>query len=65
MRGSRPSWIAWRASEKAPVITAWLAMTVATVDKMTSGSSAHCGAIRKNGFSTAAGLDRTSAPWPR
>ncbi len=28
-RGNRPSWIAWRVSEKAPVITAWLAMMVA------------------------------------
>ena len=45
-RGSRPSWIACRASEKAPVITAWLAMTVATVASRTSGSSAHAGASR-------------------
>ena len=41
MRGSRPSWIAWRVSEKAPVITAWQAMTVAIVARITSGSSAH------------------------
>ena len=31
MRGRRPSWIACWVSEKAPVITAWLAMMVATV----------------------------------
>ena len=36
-RGSRPSWIAWRVSEKAPVITAWLAMMVASVAMITSG----------------------------
>ena len=38
MRGSRPSWIACWVTEKAPVITAWLAMTVAMVARMTSGS---------------------------
>ena len=36
-RGSNPSWIAWLASEKAPVITAWLAITVAAVDKQNEG----------------------------
>ena len=46
MRGSRPSWIAWRISEKAPVITAWLAMTVAAVDRITKGISAQSGTIR-------------------
>ena len=65
MRGSRPSWIAWRASEKAPVITAWLATTVAIVDRSTSGSSAQDGASRKNGFSTVFGFDSTRAPCPR
>ena len=45
-RGSRPSWIAWRASEKAPVMTAWLAMTVAIVERMISGISAQAGASR-------------------
>ena len=43
-RGSRPSWIAWRVSEKAPVITAWLAMIVATVAMMTSGRMKPSGA---------------------
>ena len=43
MRGRRPSWIACCVTENAPVITAWLAMTVATVAKITSGSSAQSG----------------------
>ena len=43
MRGSRPSWIACWVTEKAPVITAWLAITVATVASSTSGSSAQSG----------------------
>ena len=30
-RGRKPSWIAWWVTEKAPEITAWLAMIVATV----------------------------------
>ena len=45
-RGSNPSWIAWLVSEKAPVITAWLAITVAAVDRRMSGTSAQAGAIR-------------------
>ena len=40
-----PSWMAWRVSEKAPVMTAWLAMMVANVARTTSGSRAHEGAI--------------------
>ena len=44
-----------RAIEKAPEITAWLAITVATVARMTSGSRSQSGASRKNGFSIAAG----------
>ena len=35
--GIRPSCTACWVSEKAPVITAWLAMTVATVASTTSG----------------------------
>ena len=42
-RGNRPSWIAWRVSEKAPVITAWLAMMVASVARITMGTSAQSG----------------------
>ncbi len=34
------------ASEKAPVMTAWLAMIVAAVARMTIGSSAQSGYIR-------------------
>jgi hypothetical protein len=65
MRGRRPSWIACRAREKAPVITAWLAMTVAAVARMTTGSSAHSGNIKKNGFSRVEGSARTSAACPK
>ena len=37
MRGSRPSCTACWVMEKAPVITAWLAMTVATVARTRTG----------------------------
>jgi hypothetical protein len=47
-----------------PEITAWLAMTVASVARITSGRRAQSGAIRKNGFSTMAGLRSSSADWP-
>ena len=46
MRGSRPSWIACATSENAPVMTAWLAMTVAAVASSTSGTNAQAGASR-------------------
>ncbi|KAF1067925.1 MAG: hypothetical protein GAK45_01531 [Pseudomonas citronellolis] len=46
MRGTKPSWMAWRVSEKAPEITAWEAITVARVDSATIGNSAHDGASR-------------------
>jgi hypothetical protein len=35
--------MAWRVSEKAPVITAWLAVMVAIVAMPTSGRAAHSG----------------------
>ena len=38
--------MAWRVSENAPVMTAWLAMIVARVARMTIGSSAHSGTSR-------------------
>ena len=63
--GSSPSCTAWRDSEKAPEMTAWLAMTVATVARITTGSRPHSGISRKNGFARAAGLWRMSAAWPR
>ncbi len=62
MRGSSPSWIACRISEKAPVITAWLAITVATVERTTKGIKAQFGTIRKKGSLTAAGSWITRAP---
>jgi hypothetical protein len=37
MRGSRPSWTACCVTEKAPVMTAWLAMTVARVAMISTG----------------------------
>ena len=37
MRGSRPSCTACWVIEKAPVITAWLAMTVAAVASSSTG----------------------------
>ena len=40
----------------------WLAMIVAMVARITTGSSAHSGYIRKNGFSKVSGLARTSTP---
>ena len=65
MRGRKPSCVACCEIEKAPEITAWLAMIVASVASRTSGSRAHSGAIRKNGFCTDAGLLISSADWPR
>ena len=44
---------------------AWLAMMVAAVASTTSGSRSHSGASRKKGFSSAAGLASSSAPWPK
>jgi hypothetical protein len=37
MRGRKPSWIAWRASEAVPVIEACEAITVAAVARPTIG----------------------------
>ncbi len=36
-RGSRPSWTACCVTEKAPVMTAWLAITVAAVASSSMG----------------------------
>ena len=60
-----PSRTAWRETENAPEMTAWDAMTVATVASRTSGSVAQVGARRKNGLDTAAGSPRIIAPCPR
>ena len=43
-RGMKPSWIAWWVTEKAPEITAWLAMIAAIVARITSGSWSASGA---------------------
>ena len=48
--GNQPSCIAWRVSEKAPVMIAWLAMTVASVASTTRGRMAQCGDSSKNGL---------------
>ena len=42
--------------EKAPEITACDAMMVAAMARMTSGSAAHCGAIRISGLSSVSGV---------
>ena len=55
MRGRKPSWMACLVIENAPEITACEAITVAAVASTTIGTSAHCGNMRKNGFSIAPG----------
>ena len=58
--------MAWWVTEKAPVITAWEAITVAAVASTTIGIRPQCGTSRKNGLLTlCAGWASTSAPWPR
>ena len=57
--------MACRVIEYVPVMTAWLAITVAAVARTTKGICSQSGAMRKNGFSTAAGDRRTSAAWPK
>ena len=49
-RGMKPSWIACWVTEKAPEITAWLAMTVAIVARMTSGSRNMSGREEEEGI---------------
>ena len=48
----KPSWIACWVTEKAPEMTAWLAMIVAAVASSTSGRRNISGARKKNGFLT-------------
>ena len=64
-RGRKPSRIAWRVTENAPLITAWEAMIAATVDRITIGISAQLGNSSKNGLPLADGSPTISAPWPR
>src|ERR1700744_2546119 len=64
-RGRYPSWTAWRATENAPVITAWDAITVAAVARNTSGQRPQVGTRRKNGLLMFVESSRISAPWPR
>ena len=52
-------------SDDAPVMTAWLAMTVAAVDRITKGMSAQPGTIRKKGSFIALWSFRMRAPCPR
>jgi hypothetical protein len=64
-RGMKPSWIACWVTEKAPEITAWLAMIVASVARMTSGSRNHSGASRKKGLLDGRGVvDQQASPCP-
>ena len=45
MRGTRPSWTACWVREKAPVMTAWLAMTVAMAARISTGQYTTWGTI--------------------
>ena len=63
-RGRKPSWTAWRVTEKAPEITACEAITVATVASSTIGTRPQCGISRKKGLSIALGVSRIRLPWP-
>ncbi len=60
--GSTPSCKACWLTLNAPEITAWEAMTVATVASSTIASWPQPGISRKNGLATAAGERRISAP---
>src|SRR4051812_49917710 len=64
-RGRKPSRTAWRVTENAPEMTAWEAITVATVARNTIGSRAQWGSSKKNGLSIVAGERRISAHRPR
>ncbi len=55
----------WRHSENPPEMPAWLAMTVAKVDRMIIGTCSQWGPSRKNGLASALGSEMISAPWPR
>ena len=66
----KPSCIAWCVMLKAPEITAWLAMKVATVARMTSGRRNSSLASKKNGLRTTStacsgGRPAIIAPWPK
>ena len=63
--GRYPSFAACDATENAPVMTAWDAMTVAAVASRTIGSGPQSGTSRKNGLLMSAGSPRIKAPWPR
>ena len=65
----KPRCIACWVTEKAPEITAWLAMIVAKVARMTSGSRSISGARKKKGLLSASAAaagssDRIIAPCP-
>ncbi len=46
MRGTKPSWMAWLVSEKAPEITACDAITVAAAASTTIGNCSASGTAR-------------------
>ena len=64
MRGSMLSCTACRVSEKAPEMTAWLAITVAAVASPTIGTSAQPGSISKNGLSGSAAMRKHERALP-
>ena len=57
----KPSWIACWVSEKAPEITAWLAMIVASSARTTTGTRHASGIIRKKGSWISCAVGATSA----
>ena len=70
MRGMKPNWIACWVRLKAPEITAWLAMIVASSAMITTGTFTMSGIIRKKGSLMSAAVasgevcDSTIAPCP-
>ena len=64
--------MAWLVNENAPVMTAWLAITVAAVARITIGARATTGIIWKNQSMSGTGwpcaarmVSSAKAPWPR
>ena len=56
--------MAWRVIEKAPVMIAWLAMMVASVDRITSGTSKGAGQSRKKMLPSVGAPSSTMAACP-
>jgi hypothetical protein len=63
-RGRKPSWIAWWVTEKAPEITAWLAMIVAAVAKNDQRQPRPFRRHQVERVLDRFGMPSSSAPWP-